>query len=178
MLDRPREVQGRAAHPAAAKSVQYAFRNMLLAHADWITSLGPRAPSDDAEPEPITTRPRRRPTQHGQPTHCLRARIDATAHRGRLLRRSAALSASKLRPRPTRCSRPCCNHTASRQPRPSVGPLQRMPRRSRGARGRARIAADAHHGRLLGRSAALSASPARAASHAPRHTPLQPQAGP
>ena len=61
-----------------------------------------------------------------QPTHCLRARIDATAHRGRLLRRSAALSASKLRPRPTRCSRPCCNHTASRQPRPSVGPLQRM----------------------------------------------------
>ena len=46
--------------------------------------------------------------------------------------------------------------------------------RSRGARGRARIAADAHHGRLWGRSAAPSASTSRGASNAPPGSVLQP----
>ena len=237
-----------------------------------------------------------------QPTHCLRARIDATAHRGRLLRRSAALSASRLRatsntlqqallqphgeppaaaerrpaaahatpqprcsgPRADRCrcsprpppgaicgsirisgarcfacaaahptatsGRPMSrvgasahgricdaaaqapeaargsppptttaaswgdprlyphlrralrhmrrgtshsDHMAVHEPRRRVCPWPHLRRRSRGARDRARIAATDHHGRLMGRSAALAASPARAAPDAPRHTPLR-----
>ena len=43
------------------------------------------------------TRPRTAVSRQPDPPHCLRARIDATAHRRRLLRRSAALSASRLR---------------------------------------------------------------------------------
>ena len=51
-------------------------------------------------------------------------------------------------------------------------------RRSRGARGRTRIDATAHRGRLLGRSASLAASTARGTSNAPRHALLQPHGAP
>ena len=114
-----------------------------------------------------------------QPTHCLRARIDATAHRGRLLRRSAALSASRLRATSNTLQQallqPHGEPPAAAERRPAAA---HVPRRSRGARGRARIAANAHHGRLLGRPAALSASPGRVTSGAPRGIPLRPQAEP
>ena len=74
-----------------------------------------------------------------------------------------------------RCGRPHCDRTASHHARPSVGPLQLLPRRSRG---HARIDAAAHHGRLMGRSAGPTASPARDASNAPRHTLLRPHGEP
>ena len=48
-------------------------------------------------------------------------------------------------------------------------------RSSRGARGCAQIAAAAHHGRLQGRPAALSASTAHGAMIAPRHAVLRPR---
>ena len=70
--------------------------------------------------------------------------------------------------RPARRGTPCCDHAASRQPRPTVGPWPHLRRRSRGVRGRARIAATAHHGRLRGRSAAPLASPYGGASNAPQ----------
>jgi hypothetical protein len=95
-----------------------------------------------------------------------RARIAATAHHGRLLGRPAALSACRAcAARRTSRGTLCCDRMARRQPRPSVGALRVMQRRSRG---RAQIAAAAHHGRLLGRSAGLSVSTARVASIAPR----------
>ena len=49
---------------------------------------------------------------------------------------------------------------------------------TRGARRRARIGAAAHHGRLLGRSAALSAPTACGASNAPRVNVLRPSGAP
>jgi hypothetical protein len=66
---------------------------------------------------------------------------------------------------PTRRGTPSCDSLTLHKPRPSVGPLQLLPRR---IRGRAQIAAAAHHGRLLGRSAGLSVSTARVASSAPQ----------
>jgi hypothetical protein len=71
---------------------KYAFSTRRLDHISRTTcSFGRRRAGADHDP---TSAPA---DAHGQPTHCLRARIDATAHRGRLLRRSAALSASRLR---------------------------------------------------------------------------------
>jgi hypothetical protein len=49
---------------------------------------------------------------------------------------------------------------------------------NRGASDRARIAATDHHGRLLGRSAAVAASLARTASNALRHALLRPHGEP
>ena len=65
------------------------------------------------------------------------------------------------------------DHMAVHEPRRRVCPWPHLRRRSRGARDRARIAATDHHGRLMGRSAALAASPARVAPDEPRHTPLR-----
>ena len=73
---------------------------------------------------------------------------------------------------------PHSDHMPSREPHRRVRPWPHLRRRSTGTRGRARIAAAAHHGRFLGRSAALAASPPLAAPDAPRHTPLRPHAGP
>ena len=79
---------------------------------------------------------------------------------------------------PTRRGTPSCDSLTLHQPRRSVGPWPHLRRRSRGARGRAPIAATDHHGRLLGRSAGLAASPTRAASDAPRHALLRPHGKP
>ena len=80
--------------------------------------------------------------------------------------------------RPTRRGTPSCDSLTLHQPRRSVGPWPHLRRRSRGARGRSRIVATDHHGRLRGRSAALAASPAHAAPNTPRHALLRPHGDP
>ena len=70
--------------------------------------------------------------------------------------------------RRTRRGTLCCDLGPAHEPRRRVCPWPHLPRRGRGASGRARTAAADHHGRLMWRSAALSAPPARVASSAPQ----------
>ena len=61
-----------------------------------------------------------------------------------------------------------CTHMPSREPRRRVCPWPHLPCRGRGASGGARIAADAHHGRLWGRSS-LSCRPIFVCPHRLRY---------
>ena len=105
-----------------------------------------------------------------------RSAMRATDHHGRLLGRSPIRGSSRISgARCVECAAARSAETARRatscaaECRP-MGPHLR--RRNRGASGRARIAAIDHHGRLLGRSAALAESLARTASNALRHALL------
>ena len=107
-----------------------------------------------------------------------RSAMRATDHHGRLLGRSPIRGSSRISgARCVECAAARSAETARRAASrgaewPSVGPWPHLRRRNRGASGRARIAATDHHGRLLGRSAALAESLARTASNAPRRALL------